>query len=536
MAQERESRQNAQGVVDCLIIGAGFGGLGAAVGLLGSGASVVLCEALRYPGGCASSFTRGGQRYESGATLFSGFGPGQLFDDWSRQLELGVEFQALDPLIELRTPELVLPVWRDRARFVETLCALEPRFASSLQRFFAEQKTIADTLWQLFDTPELLPPFRSSSLWQHSLRTPSYLKLLPLIGQPLGRYIERHGLSECQALRTYLNAVCQITVQTAADEAEAPFALAALDYCFRGTGHVAGGIGSFASAVTDAISRRGTDVRFSNRVQRIAREPLGDFRVETRHGTWRARSVIANLLPQDLARLLGYADAELRELSAQVESGWGAVMSYLTLDATKLSEKAAFHLQLVADTEQEFSCGNHVFCSVSDAREHSDGVASGSKQRSATLSTHVKLAWLRSLSESERADTVRAIQQAMRRTLELRAPEVAGAALHWMPASPRTFERFTGRFGGYVGGVPRRAGLANYRRLGPLRVEPGLYLVGDSVFPGQSILAAALGGLRTAEAICAKELGIGIGKRRLSAQHADPHVSPPARSRGAPTR
>ncbi|MEZ4376628.1 MAG: NAD(P)-binding protein, partial [Polyangiaceae bacterium] len=108
------SREGARSLVDCLIVGAGFGGLGAAVGLLGSGANVVLCEALRYPGGCASSFTRGGQRYESGATLFSGFGPGQLFERWIHELELGVEFEALDPLVELRAPGLVLPVWRDR--------------------------------------------------------------------------------------------------------------------------------------------------------------------------------------------------------------------------------------------------------------------------------------------------------------------------------------------------------------------------------------------------------------------------------------
>ncbi|MGE0325487.1 MAG: phytoene desaturase family protein [Polyangiaceae bacterium] len=533
MPQNRQevSRERAPSFVDCLIIGAGFGGLGAAVGLLGSGANVVLCEALRYPGGCASSFTRGGQRYESGATLFSGFGPGQLFERWNQELELGVRFEALDPLIELRAPGLVLPVCREREHFVRTLCRLEPRYAEPLKRFFAEQKRVADTLWELFDTPQLLPPLGSASLWRHSLRTPAYLKLLPLLGQPLGRVIERHGLSECRALRLYLDAVCQITVQCNASEAEAPFALAALDYCFRGTGHVAGGIGTFASAITAALADRGVDVQFSNRVQRVERTASGDFLVETRRGAFRARSVIANLLPQDLTSLLGSGTAELAELSAQVELGWGAVMSYVKLDPSQLSEPGAFHLQLVVEPAQEFTQGNHVFCSVSAAREHPEGAP-----RSATLSTHVSLASLRSLDEPARARSVSRIQRRMRAALEARAPEVAGAALEWMPASPRTFERFTGRFGGYVGGVPRRAGLGNYRRLGPMRVEPGLYLVGDSVFPGQSILAAALGGLRTAEQIRAKEIGIGIGKSRESAQHADPHVSPPARSRGAPTR
>ncbi len=70
-----------------------------------------------------------------------------------------------------------------------------------------------------------------------------------------------------------------------------------------------------------------------------------------------------------------------------------------------------------------------------------------------------------------------------------------------MTASPRTFERFTGRPLGYVGGVPRRAGLHNYERLGPTEVLQGLFLVGDSVFPGQSTLATALSGVKAADRI-----------------------------------
>ena len=76
-----------------------------------------------------------------------------------------------------------------------------------------------------------------------------------------------------------------------------------------------------------------------------------------------------------------------------------------------------------------------------------------------------------------------------------------------MTASPRTFERFTGRFAGYVGGVPRRAGLHNNLRLGPMHIAPGLHLVGDTAFPGQSILATALGGTKLAERMATTRTG-----------------------------
>lgn len=88
----------------------------------------------------------------------------------------------------------------------------------------------------------------------------------------------------------------------------------------------------------------------------------------------------------------------------------------------------------------------------------------------------------------------------MRRCARERPSGAAGLE-HVLPASPRTFERYTGRARGAVGGIPRRAGLSAYARLGPVRVQRRFYLVGDSVFPGQSALATATGGVRVAEAV-----------------------------------
>jgi phytoene dehydrogenase-like protein len=80
------------------------------------------------------------------------------------------------------------------------------------------------------------------------------------------------------------------------------------------------------------------------------------------------------------------------------------------------------------------------------------------------------------------------------------APEIADAVASEMTASARTFARFTGRSGGAVGGVPRRAGLRTYLDLlTPPSLGPGLHLVGDSVGLGQSTLATALTGLKLAE-------------------------------------
>lgn len=489
-------------VKDAVVVGAGFGGLGAALGLVEHGARVVVCETLRYAGGCASTFTKDGYAFDAGATLLSGLGESQLFGRWQRQYALGVDVEWLDPLVELRTPSFRLAVPRERDALVARFAALPgaPTRARALSAFFATQRKVADALWPLFDDPSLLPPFDLRALARHARRGPEYLALLGLVGKPLTEVVAAHGLLGFEPLRVYLDAVCQITVQCSAAVAEAPFALAALDYFFRGTGHVKGGVGVLATALARVLTARGAEVHFSNAVQAVTRAEDGLFHVRTRRGVIRARAVVANVLPRALERLLGTPlPAPTSRLAAEVEGGWGAAMLYLGARVAEGVPRGAHHLELVADTSQPFERGNHLFVSLSGADE---GRAPAG-QRAITVSTHVPLPPARGRGEDAQGMRARmeAVTASMQATLAALAPEVWEARMHVLTASPRTFARFTGRPLGAVGGVPRRAGLAAYGGVGPHLVDSGLWLVGDSVFPGQSALAAAIGGLRTAESV-----------------------------------
>ena len=129
-----------------------------------------------------------------------------------------------------------------------------------------------------------------------------------------------------------------------------------------------------------------------------------------------------------------------------------------------------------------------MFCSVGEAH---DG------KRSVTMSTHVAARRY----AREGAPFAASVQAAMRHAVAQLYPALHAAQMCELPASPRTFQRFVGRAGGLVGGVPRRTGFGNYAVLGPTTFLPNAWLVGDSVFPGQSILATAVGGRKTAEAI-----------------------------------
>ena len=170
-------------------------------------------------------------------------------------------------------------------------------------------------------------------------------------------------------------------------------------------------------------------------------------------------------------------------------------MLYQTVRADALDRPEPHHLELVADPAAPFVAGNHIFCSISGADEVHRAPAG---QRTVTISTHVPMETLRAQVPTQRGEYIAGVQAQMRATLGHLAPELAAGVVQELTASPRTWERFTRRPEGLVGGIPRRAGWACYQGLLPGPVAPGLFLVGDAVFPGQSTLATALGGVRTA--------------------------------------
>lgn len=479
---------------DVVVIGGGFGGLACALQLAEAGVRVTMLERVGYVGGCAGTFVRRGARYEAGATLAAGLGPNQLFGRWIAQHGLDVPVAPLDPVVSLRGRAGVLDVHADRARLVQTLADAAGPKAEAVRAFFALQQQVADALWPLLDDPELLPPLGPRSLWTHLLRTPAYLPLLPLLGQTLHDVLVDLGVDDQPLLLQLCASTCQITVQCPPQEAEALWALATLDYWFRGAAHVVGGMGRLATALATAITQLGGTVLLQTPA--LALQPTANgWEVQTRKGTIVAHAVVANLLPGALAGLLpaGLRPPRLARDQAAVDDGWSAMMLYLQLRAPPAAGEAAHHVD-VTDGTGQLTLGHHVFLSVSALQDTkaSDGL------RTAIVSTHVPLALWRSLDAAGQAALAQEVTDRMRQTLRDGAPEWMAGVVHEMTASPRTWQRFTGRPGGAVGGVPRRAGLHNYLNLWPKPLLPGLWMTGDSQFPGQSALGVALGGCRVA--------------------------------------
>lgn len=91
---------------DAIVIGAGLGGLAAAMRLGAKGYKVTVIDRLDMPGGRGSSITQRGYRFDLGPTIVTV--PQGLRDLWAvcgRNFDRDVDLRALDPFYEIRWPD-----------------------------------------------------------------------------------------------------------------------------------------------------------------------------------------------------------------------------------------------------------------------------------------------------------------------------------------------------------------------------------------------------------------------------------------------
>ena len=136
---------------------------------------------------------------------------------------------------------------------------------------------------------------------------------------------------------------------------------------------------------------------------------------------------------------------------------------------------------------------------MSDALDSSRGP---NGTRTATISTHTAVqSWwdLRhQTNESAYVAKRAAYSEKLLNGAERAIPGIRDAIQLCLPGTPITFEFYTKRPFGMVGGFPQTS---LFKARGPGTGVPNLWLVGDSIFPGQSTAGVTLGGMRVATAV-----------------------------------
>ena len=462
-----------------VVIGAGVGGLAAAIRLAHAGHAVTVLEQAALPGGKCGHVAAGDFTWDSGPSLLTmPWVFEELFADTGRPLREELELLPVEPVTRYRFADgSGFDLSADLPRSVAALEAWSPGAGADWERFMATCAGMWKASVPFLTGPPPLPRLAA----RHRLRLAPRREGPPAPGDLLRvkPWWTLRQLARAHARDPRLRMVIErFATYAGADPRRAPAALAVAGYVEHAFGawHPRGGLYKLVEAMARRLDTLGGELRLATPVRRVVRRDGGVEGVETDGGMVAADVVLSNADPRPLVE-------EQRSLSGFA----------LMLGLRGRTENLAHHaITFPADYDAEF---DDVFTARRPVREPTLYVSAPSvTDREESAESWFVLVNAPAIGDA--ADWA-GYEEALIDRLGVRDRIVARAR-----RTPGDLERETGGAGGAI------YGRAPHGRLGTLRRPPnavrgtrGLWLVGGTTHPGGGLPLVALSGRIVAEQI-----------------------------------
>ncbi|MCZ4099950.1 NAD(P)-binding protein [Streptomyces sp. So13.3] len=494
----RTNVQNELGPADVAVIGGGMAGMATALRLQAAGVSTVVLEAHGHAGGCAGYYRKRGFSFDVGATTLVDFAPGGV----GSELLESVGIAPLDahelPGYRAFLPDREVVLHRDPAAWhAERLRMLGD--TDRHRRFWDLLDRLAGTFWRASRSGVRLPVRGPAD----ALRD---LRAIGIAGIPLARHVNRtlgdalraHGLRDDAALVGLLGMLVEDTVHTGVDDA--PLINAALGVTIRGAGlsRHTGGMHGFWRVLVAHYRGLGGRLRTGCEVSRVD-GAAGSYRVTTRQGVLLARRVVCAIPAVTTARICATLPVARRLrpfLERDADASGGACVVFLGVPDSEVSGQELTHHQLLQSYDRPLGDGNNMFVSVS---EPGDPLSAPPGHRAVMISTHTDLADWAGLDATAYEQRKKEIGERLVTCARRAYPRLGERAVIAQTGTPRSYERFGFRPAGAVGGPRQHLRNTNQHAVPHDLGGPGLWLVGDSTWPGLGTVACVLGSRIVAE-------------------------------------
>ncbi len=468
---------------DVVVIGAGIGGLTCAAYLAKRGMRVKVLEQHYAPGGCCTSFSRKGFRFDAGVLHLTGGKESGAFQRVLSALEMEGELEFKEQSQRFIFPDLSLDSSRDVEYLPEKLKEMFPQEAEGITGLFNTIRSIYEDIKRLPTLSPLLAEYKEKSFQE---LVDDYVKDTKLKALVSANWHLWHPMWRNSAI---------------------DYAALLITEPLRGYFYPIGGVQAIPDAFVRALERYGGDIEFKTFIDKIILQEGKAVGIETRGGKRiRAAHVVSNVaarstffnligeenLPPDLVASLNrleislsafyvYLGVDIDPRSAGIDAP--ETLVYETYDNTK-------DWELLLEGEVSIPCfgiaiptfvdpslaprGKHIVIIMTMAPYHLAG---------------------KSWREEKKRVTEKLIAKA-----EKLIPGLSQHILVQDSATPLTYERYTLNSLGAAMGWAFSPQMF-LRRLDQKTPIPNLYLAGHWTMPGGGVPAAALSGLRAARLI-----------------------------------
>jgi phytoene dehydrogenase-like protein len=303
--------------------------------------------------------------------------------------------------------------------------------------------------------------------------------------------LEHFGVADDRALRTAIAMLVEDTVHATVEEAPLLNAVLGMTIRRAGLGRATGGMYGFWSALEEHYADLGGAVRTNHTVTAVTGHE-GAFRLETDRGRYRADQVVS-AVPINVTRRLAPGvvgdrlDAHVATLEAHEG---GAIVVFLGVPEAEVAGREHTHHQILRAYDEPLGNGNNMFVSVSAP---GDTTSAPEGFRTVVLSTHCDVEPWQDLDdvtyERKKAEAGERLVDGARTVYPALATDPAVCEV----GTPVTYEAFTARPRGAIGGYRQTLANTNQHAVPQDIGVDGFYLAGDTTWPGLGTVACLVG-------------------------------------------
>ncbi|APJ04057.1 NAD(P)-binding protein [Silvanigrella aquatica] len=489
-------------VYDNVIIGAGAGGLAAAklVALSQIHEKNALFEQHDSPGGCAGYFARGHPKslYDVGATQLVALHEGEL---QSKLFSIGFEnatsewhFDKIENIhFHFPNDKTVVSIDSESNVIVKS-GELNYDEQHVLQKIFLFSNNVTRPLWESLGKIPKIPMYSFLELFSNIkifVKIKNKLTILFLTFLNFNMLTKLMGLKNHHfKSKNVINSLLLDTVQNEMKKVPSLFGIMGLSILGYGIYRLQGGMRTYFYKLSLQIQKKGLKISYGHELKSIQIIDAGflldvyDKRHHINKKILVKKNLFLNLTLWNILKIFNEKNSFTKKLQNKLlkQESWGACALYGYFENKESFPQLPWYHQIFSSHNEIIELNSSLYLSVYQAEENNH-----LRHFTATIHMDIKL-----YNEVLKTTYHEKLRERLENALQIKVIESEFA-------TPKTYEKYTLRSDGKVGGFITNS----YNMIFPATPSEfkhpnkisKLYIVGDSVFPGQGVVSSSLSGI-----------------------------------------